>query len=118
MKFCGLDVVGGKDPELAMCGDDSRIAGGSGASAMPVDRLVFKEHALVFHTVQSDEVSVSIMNATGRIIYNGHHRVQQHNAAITVPTKGLQPGCYISSATCREKDDRIKRYTIHFAVTK
>lgn len=115
MKFFGLDVAGGQDPELAACNTGIR---GTIRTADAHKNFFFKEHALVLNDIRADEVSVRIMNTSGRIIYNGNCKISPKTASVFIPLYFLKSGYYISSAVFYEKNNRIDHCNIHFALVK
>ena len=115
MKFFGIDVAGGRDPELAACGTSGM--GGAGGTIGDHRRILFKDKALVLNAVRADEVSVTIVNASGRIQYNRNHRICSNKVSISIPLSFLHSGYYISSAIFYEGNKQINCDNIHFVLT-
>ena len=114
--FFGLDIVDGRDPGLAACdvhGTDSKKS-----TKQAQKFFLFREKTLVLNTAKANEVSVKVMNTSGRILYNGNYKTCSNKLPISIPLSFLQPGCYISSAIFYEKDKQIDSHNFHFILTK
>ena len=116
MKFFGIDVVSDQDPELAACiPDGTRLAGRTVAAQK---RFFFKDKALVLNAIRADEVSLSIVNTSGRTLYHGNHRVGSNTASLSIPLSFLPSGYYIASAVFHENNRRISSSNFHFVLTE
>jgi acetylxylan esterase len=116
MKFFGIDVAGGKDPELAACGTSG--IGSANGTFISNKRILFSNKALILNSIRADGVSISIMNASGRIQYNGHYKMCSNKASISVPLSFLHAGYYIVSTVFSEGNNRIKGDNLAFVLTK
>jgi acetylxylan esterase len=117
MKFFGLNVAGGKDPEMAACATTPGI-GGVNETIGSYKRLVFNDKTLILNSIQADKVSVTIVNASGRIQYNGNHRICSNKASISVPLSFLRSGYYIVSAVFFEGNKQVSGDNLRFVMTK
>jgi poly(hydroxyalkanoate) depolymerase family esterase len=116
LKFFGLDVAGGMDPELAKSCDRNSISAGGTIRAHT--HFFVKENALVLNSIRADEVSVTIANTLGRIQFSGKYKIGSNKASLSIPLSTLHSGYYISSAVFYEKDKKIDSYNLHFALNK
>lgn len=113
IKFFGLDVVGGQDPERAACpsGLESR------AGALP------KSHAmrggeLVLHGLAGDQATVRILNTAGQVQSTASSAIAAHAGSVSVPVSRLAPGYYLASVATWERGVRLERFDLGFAIAK
>jgi poly(hydroxyalkanoate) depolymerase family esterase len=116
MKFFGIDVAGGKDPELAAC--VTSVIGAASGTIGAHKRIFFKEKALVLNAIRADEVSVTIVNTAGQIKYTGNHKIRSNSASFSIPLSFLHSGYFILSAVFHEGNKQVNCDNIHFVVTK
>lgn len=114
IKFFGVDVVGGQDPELAACNTTSI------ASVPNQTRISFfrKEKALVLDAGGANQVSVKILNASGQIQYGGDLKIRPNATSISIPLSSLKPGYYLASAEFSGIDHRTGPSNFKFVLTE
>jgi acetylxylan esterase len=115
--FFGLDIVGGKDPELA-ARDSTGCSGSAAGNAGDHRRFFYCGKALVLKAIRADLVSVIIMNASGQIQYTGNHRIGLKTVSLSIPLSFLRSGYYISSAVVYKKNKPINSYHLPFILIK
>ncbi len=116
MKFFGIDVADGKDPELAACA--TSVMGGVNGISGAHKRILFKDKALVLNATRADEVSVTIVNASGRIQYKVNHKIRSNKVSLSIPVSFLHSGYYVLSAVFHEGNKQISGDNIRFFLTK
>ena len=114
MKFFGIDVVGGQDPELAASGIGP---GNTGETSGINKRFSIKKNTLVLNAVRTEKVSIKIVNAAGRIQYNRNYTMNSDRASISIPLMFWQSGYYIASAVFSEGNKRTGSSVFRFVVT-
>jgi poly(hydroxyalkanoate) depolymerase family esterase len=115
LKFFGLDVAGGKDPELAVCGTSGAF--GANGTIGTYKSVLFKNKSLELNGIQADRASVTVMNATGRILYTGNIKVCSNKISLSKPFSALRVGYYIGSAQFFDGKRQIGNDNFHFIVT-
>lgn len=117
LKFFGLDVAGGMDPELAKC-NGTAIGKANRISIGVTHKNFFNEQALVLNSIQADEVIVKIMNTTGQVQYNGKHKLISTDGSLSIPLSFLKTGYYISSVACIKNGKSVNSFNLRFVLVK
>jgi poly(hydroxyalkanoate) depolymerase family esterase len=117
MKFYGVNVPGGKDPELAVCDVDARRPSGEGGKNGGHTLFAFKENALVLSAMPSaEEASIIITNISGRILYRGKHLVRSPAISTSVPVSFLHSGYYFASAVIHKRNKPVGCFKLSFVL--
>lgn len=111
IKFFGLNIVDGKDPELAACptGVEFRTTGVH-------TPLSFKERTFFLAGIPAGEVQVRIVNTAGQVEYSGRHLVGSSASSISIPLPSLKRGYYFASATAIATERATERHSLNFAL--
>lgn len=116
MKFFGINVAGGQDPELAFYTTGISTPG-AGRTTKAYKSFIVKEKTLVLNAIQADEVSVKIVNTLGQIQYNGKYKILSNKTPLSIPVSFLHAGYYISTAVFHESNKQINSCNLHFVLT-
>lgn len=116
LKFFGLDVAGGQDPELAA--NCTTSIGRELKFAEAHKSFFIKDNTLVLNTVQADNISVKIINTLGQIQRSGNYKVNSGKSILSIPLSSLPSGYYITSVVFNGKDSQVNSGNYRFVLTK
>lgn len=115
LKFFGLDIAGGQDPEIAA---DCTGIGREQKIAESHKWFFIKDNTLVLNTIKAEDISVKIVNTLGQIQCSGNYKINASVSFLSIPLSSLPSGYYIVSVVFNSNKGQSKCSNYRFVMTK
>lgn len=117
LKFFGLDTYkeGDLDPEYAFYKVPTVMKPGKAIGT--VANFLIRDNTLVLNGIRAEQITVSIVNTSGQMLYIGKHTLTANNS-LSIPVTSLRAGFYVANLKYSSGNKQINNSSFQFVLTK